>query len=142
MLVEKTPSTVLVEGVSFSQATLESACADGRNTGSLCWIRHIWNLNIETETPDFRKCGEKAEPSEHKPNSDNKTAGRGSIKPESGRQISVFPAFPNSQNGSMRQIPEPPTTPPFSRKETAGRGVDVSRCGRQVNNLPHTSGFD
>ena len=59
MLVEKTPSTVLVEGVSFSQATLESACADERDTGSLCWIRHIWNLNIETETPDFRKCGEK-----------------------------------------------------------------------------------
>lgn len=120
MLVENTPSTVLVEGVSFSQTTLESACTDERNVDSLCWIRRIWSLNIGIEIPDFRKCGEKSEPAEHKPSFDNKTAGRGSAKPGSGRHNSVFPALPNSQNGSMRQIPESPTTQLFSYKETAG----------------------
>ena len=34
-------------------------------------------------------------------------------------------ALPKSHEGSMQQIPEPPTTPAFSRKETACRGVDV-----------------
>ena len=51
----------------------------------------------------------------------------------------VFPALPESQNGSMRQIPEPPSTPPFSRKETAGRCVTAFPYGRQVPDLPHTS---
>ena len=51
-----------------------------------------------------------------------------------------FPALPESQNVSMRQIPKPLTTPPFSRKETAGRGVGMFNRGRQVWNLPHTSG--
>lgn len=79
---------------------------------------------------------------EHNTIFSNKTAGRACVKPGSGRQLSVFPALPKSQNGSMRQIPELPTTPHFLRKETAGRGVDVSLRGRQVNNLPHTFGFD
>ena len=51
MLVENTPSTVLVEGVSFSQTTLESACTDERNVDSLCWIRRIWSLNIGMKYP-------------------------------------------------------------------------------------------
>ncbi len=52
-----------------------------------------------------------------------------------------YPALLESPHGSMRQIPEPPSTPPFSHREAAGRGVVVSRCARQVLNLPHTSGF-
>lgn len=52
-----------------------------------------------------------------------------------------FTALLESPHGSMRQIPETPSTPPFSRGETAGRGVVASRCARQVLNLPHTSGF-
>ena len=39
----------------------------------------------------FRKCGEKSETSEHNHIFGNKTAGRGSVKPGSGRSISVFP---------------------------------------------------
>lgn len=39
----------------------------------------------------FRKCGEKSEISEHNPIFGNKTAGRGSVKPASGRPISVLP---------------------------------------------------
>lgn len=39
----------------------------------------------------FRKCGEKSETSEHSQIFGNKTAGRGSVKPGSGRSISVFP---------------------------------------------------
>lgn len=38
----------------------------------------------------FRKCGEKSETSERKPNFDNKTAGRGGLKQGSGLSISVF----------------------------------------------------
>ena len=38
----------------------------------------------------FRKCGEKSETSERKPNFDNKTAGRGRLKQGSGLSISVF----------------------------------------------------
>ena len=38
----------------------------------------------------FRKCGEKSETSEHKPNFGNKTAGRGCLKQGPSRQISVF----------------------------------------------------
>ena len=76
----------------------------------------------------FRKCGEKSETSEHNSIFGNKTAGRGSVKPGSGRSISVFPALPEPPVGSMRQIPEPMSTPPFSRRETAGRGVAASRC--------------
>lgn len=38
----------------------------------------------------FRKCGEKSETSEHKPNFGNKTAGRGRLKQGSGLSISVF----------------------------------------------------
>lgn len=53
-----------------------------------------------------------------------------------------YPALPNSQNGSMRQIAEPPTILPFLRKETAGRGVGMLKRGQQVWNLPHTSGYD
>lgn len=82
----------------------------------------------------------KSETAEHNPIFTNKAAGRGRLKPGSGWWISVFPALPKSQNGSMRQIPVPPTTPLFSHKETADKGVDVSRRGRQVNNLPHTFG--
>lgn len=37
------------------------------------------------------------------------SAARGSVKPGSGQQNSVFPALPNFQNGSMWQITEPPT---------------------------------
>ena len=54
---------------------------------------------------------------------------------------SIFPALPELPYGSMRQIPERPSTPPFSRKETAGRSVAAFRCGRQFDNLPHTSGL-
>ena len=39
----------------------------------------------------FRKCGKKSETSEHNSIFGNKTAGRGSVKPGSGRSISVFP---------------------------------------------------
>lgn len=39
----------------------------------------------------LRKCGEKSETSEHNQIFGNKTAGRGSVKPGSGRSISVFP---------------------------------------------------
>lgn len=80
----------------------------------------------------LRKCGEKSETSEHNQIFGNKTAGRGSVKPGSGRSISVFPALPEPPVGSMRQIPEPMSTPPFSRRETAGIGVAVSRCARHV----------
>lgn len=52
-----------------------------------------------------------------------------------------YPALPESQHGSMRQIPESPSTLPFLRRETAGRGVASSWCARHVLNLPHTSGF-
>lgn len=38
----------------------------------------------------FRKCGEKSETSERKPNFGNKTAGRGSLKQEFGLPISDF----------------------------------------------------
>ena len=38
----------------------------------------------------FGKCGEKSETSEHKPNFGNKTTGRGCLKQEPSRQISVF----------------------------------------------------
>ena len=41
--------------------------------------------------PNFRKCGEKSITSEHNPIFGNKTAGRGGVKPGSGRQISAFP---------------------------------------------------
>ena len=51
----------------------------------------------------------------------------------------LFPALPESQNGSMRQIPRPPTTPPFSLKETAGRSVIAFQCGQCAWDLPHTS---
>ena len=44
--------------------------------------------NITAETPDFRKCGEKSKLAEHNPIFGNKTAGRRSNKPGSGRQIS------------------------------------------------------
>ena len=44
----------------------------------------------------------------------------------------LFPALPESQNVSMRQIPKPQSTTPFSHKETAGRGVAASRCARHV----------
>ena len=53
-----------------------------------------------------------------------------------------YPALPKSQNGSMRQIAEPPNTPRFSCKETAGRSVGMFKRGRQVGNLPHTSRYD
>ena len=39
----------------------------------------------------FRKCGEKSETAEHNPIFFNKTTGRGSVKPGSGRQFSDFP---------------------------------------------------
>ena len=39
----------------------------------------------------FRKCGEKSITSEHNPIFCNKTAGRGSAKPGSGRRTSDFP---------------------------------------------------
>ena len=80
----------------------------------------------------FRKCGEKSETSEHNSIFGNKTAGRGSAKPGSGRPISVLPRTSGIAHGSMRQIPESTSTPPFSRRETAGRGVAVSRCARHV----------
>ena len=51
------------------------------------------------------------------------------------------PRFPEVPAGSMRQIPEPPSTPPLSHKETAGRCVDATWRGRPVLILPHTSGF-
>ena len=89
----------------------------------------------------FRKCGEKLKTAEHNPIFGNKTAGRGNTKPGPGRQFSVFPALPEAPAGSMRQIPEPPSTPPLSHKETAGRCVGATWRGRPVLILPHTSGF-
>lgn len=53
----------------------------------------------------------------------------------------IFPALPESTDGSMRQILKPSNAPAFSRKETAGRSVVVFRCGRHIWNLPHTSEF-
>lgn len=52
-----------------------------------------------------------------------------------------YPALPESQHGSMRQILGLSSTPAFSRKETAGRSVAAFRCARHVSNLPHTSVF-
>ena len=89
-------------------------------------------LNVTAQTPNFRKCSEKLEPAEHYAIFGNKTLGRESAKPGSGWWISVFPALPLTQNGSMRQISEPPTTPLFSRQETAGRGIGELQHGQQV----------
>lgn len=50
----------------------------------------------------FRKCGEKSETSEHKPNFGNKTAGRGRLKQGSGLSISVFHRTSETPDGSMR----------------------------------------
>lgn len=88
----------------------------------------------------FRKCGEKLVTAEHNLVFGNKTdAGAQNRGLVGGSRI--FPALPESPNGSMRQIPEPPSTQPFSNKETAGRSVAAFRCGRQFDNLPHTSGL-
>lgn len=53
----------------------------------------------------------------------------------------IFPALPDAPAGSMRQIPESPSTPPFSGKEAAGRSVAAIQCVRHVWNLPRISGF-
>lgn len=50
----------------------------------------------------FRKCGEKSETSEHKPNFGNKTAGRGKLKQGSVLSISVFHRTSETPDGSMR----------------------------------------
>lgn len=89
----------------------------------------------------FSEVRGKSETSEHNPIFGNKTAGHGSVKPGSGRPISVFPALPETPAGSMRQILGLQSTRPFLHKETAGRGVTVFRCARHVLNLPHTSDF-
>ena len=88
---------------------------------------------------EYQRCGEKSETSEHSPIFSNKTAGRGCLKQGSGRPILVFPALPETPNGSMRQISESPSTPLFSCNETAGRSVVAIRCGRHAGILPHTS---
>ena len=89
----------------------------------------------------FRKCGEKSETSGHNSIFGNKTAGRGSAKPGSGRPISVLPRTSGIAHRSMRQIPGPTSILPLSLREAAGRGVAASRRAWQVLNLPHTSGF-
>ena len=89
----------------------------------------------------FRKCGEKSETAEHNSIFCNKTAGRGSENRVLIGFSSIFPALPESPNGSMRQIPEPPSTQPFSSKETAGKSVAAFGYGRHVGILPHTSEF-
>lgn len=71
----------------------------------------------------------------------NKTAGRGSAKPGSGRPISVLPRTSGIAHRSMRQIPGPTSILPLSLREAAGRGVAASRRAWQVLNLPHTSVF-
>lgn len=103
-------------------------------------ICHVFALGQRflSRIPEVRG---KSQTSERNPIFGNKTAGRGSAEPGSGRSVSVFPALPEPPAGSMRQNPEPTSTPPFLRRETAGRGVAASRCARQVLNLPHTSGF-
>ena len=55
----------------------------------------------------------KSKLAEHTPIFVNKTADRESLKPGLGPQISVYPALPESRDGSMRQILEPPSTPCF-----------------------------
>ena len=89
----------------------------------------------------IRKCGEKSETSERNPIFANKTAGRGSLKQGTGQSILVFPALPETVDGSMRQIPESPSTPLFSCKVTSGGSVVAFRCGRHAGILPHTSGW-
>lgn len=103
-------------------------------------ICHVFALGQRflSRIPEVRG---KSETTEHNPIFGNKTAGRGSAEPGSGRSVSVFPALPEPPVGNMRQIPEPMSTPPFSRRETAGRGVAASRCALHILNLPHTSGF-
>lgn len=132
-----------------SQVNFTDACLSGLSSARWHFAYRLLDVvagaAIVDRTLDpglqLRKCGEKSITSEHNPIFCNKTAGRGSVKPVSGRRILVFPALPESPHGSMRQIPEPPSTPPFSRKETAGRSVAAFRCGRQFDNLPHTSGL-
>ena len=68
---------------------------------------------------------------------------RRSWKPETG-DWSVdfgFPRTSGTVDGSMRQIPESPSTPLFSCKVTAGGSVVAIRCGRHAGILPHTSGW-
>lgn len=52
-----------------------------------------------------------------------------------------FPALPEAPAGSIRQIPEPPSTPPLSHKETDGQRNSKQGSGRQCSDFPRTSGF-
>lgn len=56
-------------------------------------ICHVFAIGQRNFYRVFRKCGEKSETTEHNPIFGNKTAGRGSAKPGSGRPILVFPAL-------------------------------------------------
>lgn len=51
---------------------------------------HVFAIGQRNFYRVFRKCGEKSETAEHNPIFGNKTAGRVSVKPWSGRPISVF----------------------------------------------------
>ena len=83
----------------------------------------------------------KSKLAEHTPIFVNKTADRESLKPGLGPQISVYPALPDSRDGSMRQILEPPSTTVFSHKGFAGRSIVAFRSARHARDLPHTSEF-
>ena len=83
----------------------------------------------------------KSKLAEHTPIFVNKTAGRESLKPGLGLQISVYPALPQSPAGSMRQILEPPSTTAFPHKGSAGRSIAAFRSARHARDLPHTSEF-
>lgn len=50
------------------------------------WKHRLLSPHTATETPIFRKCGVKSETVDPNPFFDNKTAGRESVKPGSGRQ--------------------------------------------------------
>lgn len=66
----------------------------------------------------FRKCGEKSETSEHKPNFGNKTTGRGCLKQGPSRQISVFsPHFRKRSTEVCGKFRNPRAHRPFHVKK-------------------------
>ena len=83
----------------------------------------------------------KSKTSEHNPIFANKTAGRGRVKPGSGRPISVLPRTSESARRKYAAKSETLEHAAFFSKEAAGRSVAAIRRGRYAWNLPHTSGL-
>ena len=132
-------STALAEGVRiFSSDTRKCIHRRGEHCFSY-WKRRIWSQTSQLKRPISGSAGKNRKP----PSTTRFLTTKPQVAKDPKRRLvgrsRVFPALPESQNGSMRQIPEPPSTPPFSRKETAGRCVTAFPYGRQVPDLPHTS---